>query len=411
MSRADLEKAIKSENLQQLELLFQNNPMMSKELEHEGPLFNRLPLCLAVECSTVQIVEYLIQKGADINGMEVHSESDSAAYVAVSLRRTDMIDVLHLHSADFNLWNDREPGSSSSFDLLVHDFDEKTILYLFQKGIFPERGDELSQAAAVSPKTLQFLLQKGMTATDLKYLFDKKYEGSVTTPLHHLARNKTKNALDVANTLIDDLRFDVNENDGLEGTCCHIAVEEDNYQMLCRFLEQDVDFEEPDMFDEANLLNFAIGHAVRGGNEKMVTLILAAGADVHHIRGYRQTPTFLLENNEIQNQMWQELFLAAGGRFPKTQNCTHPLEFLFSFKSELFTPVELEKANRRIEGARNTLVYRRAWHICVGLQNLRISVLEMCEILVNACGRIAPLIPFHIWWKIATKVKHFHQRK
>lgn len=44
--------------------------------------------------------------------------------------------------------------------------------------------------------------------------------------------------------------------------------------------------------------------------------------------------------------------------------------------------------------------------ICIGLQSLRISALQTCEILVCACGPVAPLVPFHVWWRIATTVKH-----
>ncbi|MCA0328160.1 MAG: hypothetical protein LCH89_21565, partial [Proteobacteria bacterium] len=53
------------------------------------------------------------------------------------------------------------------------------------------------------------------------------------------------------------------------------------------------------------------------------------------------------------------------------------------------------------------VVRRRAFDVCVGLQSLRINALQMCEILVHACGPVAPLVAFHHWWKIATTVKHF----
>jgi hypothetical protein len=52
----------------------------------------------------------------------------------------------------------------------------------------------------------------------------------------------------------------------------------------------------------------------------------------------------------------------------------------------------------------------RARQVCIGLQSLRIDALQMCEVLQFACGAIAPLIPFHIWWKIATTVKHFRTK-
>jgi len=73
-------------------------------------------------------------------------------------------------------------------------------------------------------------------------------------------------------------------------------------------------------------------------------------------------------------------------------------------------PDEVEAARRAIAKARLHFVRQRALHVCIGLQSLRVNALQMCEILQFACGAIAPLIPFHIWWKIATTVKHFRSK-
>jgi ankyrin repeat protein len=61
--------------------------------------------------------------------------------------------------------------------------------------------------------------------------------------------------------------------------------------------------------------------------------------------------------------------------------------------------------------ARVDLIRSRALQICIGLQSLHLDALRTCEILLFACAienwTIAQLIPFHIWWNIATFVKHF----
>jgi hypothetical protein len=75
------------------------------------------------------------------------------------------------------------------------------------------------------------------------------------------------------------------------------------------------------------------------------------------------------------------------------------------------TPAPVEVARRDIAKTRIDFVRDRALQVCIGLQSLRLDALQLCEILQFACGAIAPLIPFHIWWKIATTVKHFHQAK
>jgi hypothetical protein len=67
----------------------------------------------------------------------------------------------------------------------------------------------------------------------------------------------------------------------------------------------------------------------------------------------------------------------------------------------------VESARREIAKVRLDFVRHRAWQVCIGLQSRGLDALQMCEILVHACGPVAPLIPFHQWWKIATTVKHF----
>ena len=49
----------------------------------------------------------------------------------------------------------------------------------------------------------------------------------------------------------------------------------------------------------------------------------------------------------------------------------------------------------------------RALQVCVGLQSLRISALEMCEILAHMFAPLESLVSFAFAWQVATTVKHF----
>jgi ankyrin repeat protein len=49
----------------------------------------------------------------------------------------------------------------------------------------------------------------------------------------------------------------------------------------------------------------------------------------------------------------------------------------------------------------------RAWQVSIGLQSLRVSALEMCEILVHMFAPLESLVPFHFMWKVVLAVKHF----
>jgi len=70
----------------------------------------------------------------------------------------------------------------------------------------------------------------------------------------------------------------------------------------------------------------------------------------------------------------------------------------------------VDRARRRIARLRLDFVRYRALEICIGLQERGLDALQTCEILLHACGPVAPLIRFHHWWKIATTVKHFSRR-
>jgi len=97
--------------------------------------------------------------------------------------------------------------------------------------------------------------------------------------------------------------------------------------------------------------------------------------------------------------------LAAGADLDATDDTGVTVREVFARVT--IDPDRVEVARREIAKARLDLVQHRALQVCIGLQSLRIDALQLCEILQFACGAIAPVIPFHIWWKIATTVKHF----
>jgi hypothetical protein len=67
----------------------------------------------------------------------------------------------------------------------------------------------------------------------------------------------------------------------------------------------------------------------------------------------------------------------------------------------------VETMRGKIAMMRLDFVRNRAIEVCIGIQPLQLDALQMCEILVHACGPLAPVISFHHWWAIATTVKHF----
>jgi ankyrin repeat protein len=69
------------------------------------------------------------------------------------------------------------------------------------------------------------------------------------------------------------------------------------------------------------------------------------------------------------------------------------------------------KAIDQIFGRQKQLFRLRAWQVCIGLQSLRLSALELCEILAHMFAPLESLVPFHIMWKVVLAVKHFVRRQ
>lgn len=66
---------------------------------------------------------------------------------------------------------------------------------------------------------------------------------------------------------------------------------------------------------------------------------------------------------------------------------------------------------KQLIGARLWIIRNRATEICIALQTLRISALELAEIVVAACGTPAQSLPAYIIWNLVICVKHFPSNK
>jgi ankyrin repeat protein len=88
--------------------------------------------------------------------------------------------------------------------------------------------------------------------------------------------------------------------------------------------------------------------------------------------------------------------IAGGGRVS---------QYAYIYSDELVQEERI--AYNRIVERQTDLFRARAFHICVGMQSLRLSALEMCEILVLMFTPLESLVPFHVVWKLVTTVKHF----
>jgi hypothetical protein len=68
---------------------------------------------------------------------------------------------------------------------------------------------------------------------------------------------------------------------------------------------------------------------------------------------------------------------------------------------------EERTALHRIEQRKPNCFARERFTFGVGFQSLRLSALEMCEMLAHMFAPLESIVPFHIVWKVVTIVKHF----
>lgn len=145
-------------------------------------------------------------------------------------------------------------------------------------------------------------------------------------------------------------------------------------------------------------------------SSQSVLLLLAAGADVHAVTRFGTTAAAHVSSIRvaaIRDAVTTTMcaLLAAGADidapFPNDQTTTPRRQLAVHIGDDA-----IDEARRAVAKLRLDFVRYRALQVCIGLQARALDALTTCEILVHACGPIAPLVPFHTWWAIATTVKH-----
>jgi ankyrin repeat protein len=253
--------------------------------------------------------------------------------------------------------------------------------------------DDLCGFAATSTAAIQALINRGV---NLRELVDR-YGG---TPLHMAARRKL-DLSDVFDMLDRVCGIDLEARDRSGKSCALVAVQCDNVFALRWLIKADVDVDCLSS-DGSNSLWF-----VR--DPECAVALIAAGVDA--CARNKLGRTALQHALAVVPRFHRHLhvLLAAGAHLDDADNRGRTARQVLSPYVSI-SPTEIEVARRDIAKARIDLVRYRALKVCIGLQLLELDALQMCEILQFACGRVAPLIPFHIWWKIATTVKHFQSK-
>jgi hypothetical protein len=255
--------------------------------------------------------------------------------------------------------------------------------------------DTLCNAVATSVDFIQRLLDDPSSRYDPRTIRSSRD----ATPLHVAARLRSDCA--VIDKLIE-IGIDIDARDVVGDTCTHIAVSTNNFEALCRFVAAGANLDIPDMNGETPL---HITVYDRDGH--FALLLLAAGASVWPRNRAGQTACFQFAKHGALLAVHASF--ASGANFDEPDNAGVTPRQLAAKRSIELPPRadQLESVRRRMVAIQLSLVRERAFEICVALQLLGLDALRTIEILRHACGPVAPLLPFHLWWKIVTTIKHF----
>jgi ankyrin repeat protein len=257
----------------------------------------------------------------------------------------------------------------------------------------------LCRIASISCTAIKSLLKHNVNVSDLRGLGRE-------TPFHWAARRSAENVADVIDMLVKDAGVDLSVLNKNNHTCCFTAVERANVIALRCFIEHGADV---DQADGGGWTPLQLACADSKQFE-CASLLIAAGADVCAKDGRGRSACHVATEVTRNKDLIAELIAAGASIDAMDNNGRTPRQIAASRGiSELAAADELEAARRRIGRTRLSLVRKRAFQVCVGLQPLGLDALQMCKVLPYACSHIrsAHLVSFHHWWKIATTVKHF----
>jgi serine/threonine-protein phosphatase 6 regulatory ankyrin repeat subunit B len=359
--------------------------------EHHPPA-----LVHAVHCGSVDVVELLLNAGARIDDVDVGGRS--ACHIAAMRGHAGMLPLLLPHRPNLAL---KEKYGQTALRIAIRMlfFNTGNAVALLVRAGSPldHITGELCQVAASSVSAVQALLDRGVVVRDLRDFAGR-------TPLHLAVCLRWDDSA-LLSMLVDVCRVDLEarSNGDEPESCTDVAVSRGRIAALRRFLLAGANVNAPNSVGETMLHKSVVSRDI-----KCMMLLLAAGADVA-ARDHRGRSAWHLAALAQPKQMMSivHALLAAGADADAVDENGISLHLLLAERRATINAARVETERRKIAKLRLDFVRRRALEVCIGLQSLRLDALQSCEILVHACGPLAPLIAFHQWWKLATRVKHF----
>jgi ankyrin repeat protein len=349
------------------------------------------PLHRAAQYGRVEIMTMLLEAGANINAVDKGQRT--ACHIATLWNSFDALKLLVERGA--NLVVDSIVGRSLLGTVAQYMRDERYAILLLDAGA-PLDGLSNFHVMKLVKSVAGFnrLMARGVNFTAIQ-------DEDGATLCHHVACNVMRE---------DDFRFLVNvcgnnavravDNRGRTPLHWALFSSSGSDSAMRVLVELGAEIDRQDNSRETALIAASLYES------SIVELLLALGADVNLVANDGRTAC------HFAAQQPEPLVLcalvAAGGDLDEPNNKGETPRMIAT-RNDVALPTadEIDVARRRIAKTRLDLVRERAFQICLGLQPLDISALQLCEILMHSFGALGSLILFHQWWAIAVKVKHF----
>lgn len=362
-------------------------------------------LVLAAKFGHTAVADVLLRAGSRIDSCDRNQWT--ACHVAAQFGRVDLLSLLLSHNPNLRLRNE---FGLTAFEVAVEHSHESIVIMMIEKGHVPLDicGRALCEAAALSTAVIRTLLDCGIVVSELK---DGEYGDGSLLHVAAVARHHNPAVMDM---LVGQCNIDVDACNSWDITSCQLAAARGCDQQLRWLIGAGASIDAVD-----SVGNTALQSAIEGANVDSVIVLLAAGAikttaagdalchflaalcNEHEEFGEDDEGAFVLP---IMHAL-----MAAGASIDAPNQSGVTVRQILAGRHLAIDIAEIETKRLCIAEERLGFVRDRAFQVCIGLAPLRLDALQMCEVLVHACGPVAPFVAFHQWWSIATAVKHFYQ--
>ena len=347
-------------------------------------------LHLAAQLGHVEIVALLLDAGAHID--DANEFHDTACHVAVREDRIDVVKLLIAHNANLSLQNSVE---GTPIVIALYRKNELLVMLLVDAAI--AAGIALDDATLCLAATIGTDVIRSLVFKHRINLNAIRDMGG-RTPLHQAIWGACDSS--VLDMLIGVAGLDVDARDEMGCTAAYTACTMSDTGALARLVAAGANLELADNNGDTPL------HCSRfDASDQIVVMLLAAGANANAKNNQGSTLCHMICTTSLVSL---PALMAFGANLdePNNEGVT-PRQLLKTLPP---TTEEIALARKRVHSAQRSLVRQRAFTVCSALRSLDLDALCMCEILLHSCGPVAPLVPFHVWWQFATKLKHSWQQ-